>query len=146
MRVTETLTFEAYSLDARFESKKPFRMGSLKQSCGDNIYFRGAPNGEWCQRDSFHSQESGQTHVKHMNRDTGVNRVLISTDFVYFGGEGPKIPDVLHDQDGRRLCKRGIGRMCFDDPQLIRDLEDWVRGFGVNGFQGPPYEWISLRG
>ena len=40
MRVTEVITFDEYSEDPRFEPKKPYRRGSRKQSCGDNIYFR----------------------------------------------------------------------------------------------------------
>lgn len=146
MRVTETTTFDDYATDARFEAKKAFRMGSRKQSCGDNIYFRETPDGDWCQRDSFHSQEDGQIHSQHVTRDTSVNRILISNDFIYFGGTGPAFPDDLHGRDGRALCKHGIGRSCFDDSQLIKRLEQWIRGFEVSGYQGPPQEWISLRG
>lgn len=146
MRVTETMTFDDYATDPRFEVKKPFRMGSRKQSCGDNIYFRSTPNGDWSQRDSFHSRVDGQVNPQHVARDTGVNRVLISSDFIYFGGTGPAFPSELQDRDGRLLCKRGIGRSCFDDPELVEGLERWVRGFGVSGYQGPPQEWISLRG
>jgi len=145
MRVTEAVPFDVYATDPRFESKKPFRQGSRKQSCGDNIYFRENIDGEWQQRDSFHSQENGQLHRRHVNRDTGVNRVLISNDFVYFGGEGPKFPENLQDRTGRRICKSGIGVTRFDDPKLIRDLEHWVRDLGVSGYQGLPQEWISLR-
>ena len=146
MKVTETMTFDDYSKDVRFEAKKPFRRGSRKQSCGDNIYFRNTPKSRWGQRDSFHSTENGQLHLQHVTRDTGVNRVLVSNDFFYFGGTGPAFPDVLHDGDGRLLCKRGIGRSRFDDPQLVEDLGRWLRGLGVRGYQGPPHEWISLRG
>ena len=39
MQVTETMTFDEFGADPRFESKKPYRNGSRKQSCGDNIYF-----------------------------------------------------------------------------------------------------------
>jgi hypothetical protein len=144
--VTEVMTFDDYATDARFQAKKPLRMGSRKQSCGDNIYFRETVNGDWRQRDSFHSHENGQPHPRHVARDTGTNRVLISNDFVYFGGEGPTFPGDLNDQNGRPLCKSGIGRSCFDDPQLVKGLEHWLRGFEVSGYQGPPQEWISLRG
>lgn len=34
MRITESMTFDEYSRDPRFESKKPYRNGSRKQSCG----------------------------------------------------------------------------------------------------------------
>ena len=43
MRVTETTTFDGYAKDARFEAKTPFRLGSRKQNCGDNIYFETRP-------------------------------------------------------------------------------------------------------
>lgn len=145
MRVTEVMTIDDYGLDPRFECKKPYRNGSRKQSCGDNIYYRDDGAVTWYQRDSFHSQADGTTHLGHVARDTGVNRVLISNDFVYFGGEGPKIPPDMKDQYGRSLCKTGIGRTTFDDSQLIMKLEQWVRDFGVSGYQGAPFEWLTLR-
>jgi hypothetical protein len=146
MRVTETATFDEYSADPRFAAKKPFRRGSRKQSCGDNIYFRKAPGAPWCQLDSFHSKATGQMHEGHVNKDTGVGRVLISDDFIYFGGTGPSFPASLRSGDGRHLCKSGIGRTCFDDPGLVHSLEEWIRSFKLSGYQGPPQEWISLRG
>jgi hypothetical protein len=145
MRVTETMTFDDYSRDARFEAKRPFRRGSRKQSCGDNIYFRDTSKSDWRQRDSFHSTGDGQRHPQHVARDTGVNRVLISDDYIYFGGTGPAFSNELRDENGRPLCKHGIGRSCFDDLQLITDLERWIRSLDVRGYQGPPQEWISLR-
>ncbi|WP_454766111.1 Nmad2 family putative nucleotide modification protein [Cupriavidus campinensis] len=145
MRVTEVMTFDAYAIDRRFVAKKPFRYGSRKQSCGDNIYFRAGPDGVWQQRDSFHSLADGSRNHRHVTRDTRVNRVLIGADFVYFGGRGPKFPPELQDMHGRPLCKTGIGRSCFDDPQLLERLDRWVRSFGVSGYQEPPHEWITLR-
>ncbi|BBP71389.1 hypothetical protein PHLH6_33930 [Pseudomonas sp. Seg1] len=145
MRVTEAMTFDEYCLDPRFESKKPFRNGSRKQSCGDNIYFRAAVGTDWQQRDSFHSLPDGSVNPDHVARDSGVNRVLISEDFVYFGGSGPEFPNNLKDQQGRELCKQGIGLTTFDDVQLIANLEKWVRSFGVHGYQGAPFEWLTIR-
>lgn len=145
MRVTEAMSFDEYCLDPRFESKKPFRNGSRKQSCGDNIYFRAAAGADWQQRDSFHSLPDGSVNPDHVARDSGVNRVLISEDFVYFGGDGPEFPDNLKDQQGRDLCKQGIGLTTFDDVQLISSLEKWVRSFGVHGYQGAPFEWLTIR-
>lgn len=146
MRVGEILTFSQYDGDPRFERKKPYRRGSRKQSCGDNIYYRGAAGQRWLQRDSFHSNADGSRHEKHVGIDTSVDRVLISQDFVYFGGEGPAFPDLLQDDKGRPICKSGIGHSRFDAPTLIAAFEDWVCGLGVRGFQGAPFEWISLRG
>jgi len=145
MRVTDTLTFDEYDADPRFGPKKPFRNGSRKQSCGDNIYFRNGPEAPWQQRDSFHSLPDGSLNPDHVCRDTGVNRVLISDDFVYFGGEGPKFPEDLKDQQGRLLCKKGIGLTTFDDPILVAGLEQWIRSLGATGYQGAPFEWLTFR-
>lgn len=143
MQVTEALTFEAFDADERFSKKKPFRRGSRKQSCGDNIYFRDPVTGAWGQRDSFHSQDDGTLNEEHVRRDTRVNRVLVSDRYVYFGGEGPLLPKKLQARDGRALTKAGIGESRFDDPALVADLAAWIAGLGVTGYQGRPFEWIS---
>lgn len=145
MRVTEVMTFDRYSEDPRFVSKKPYRYGSRKQSCGDNIYFRDNPEADWQQRDSFHSLFDGTLNPEHVARDTGVNRVLISNDFVYFGGDGPAFPEDLKDHQGRALCKSGIGLTTFDDEQLIANFERWIRWLNVRGYQCAPFEWLTLR-
>jgi len=146
MQVAETLRFEDYDADPRFTAKRPFRQGSRKQSCGDNIYFRDAETGEWRQRDSFHSRADGSSNPDHVRRDTGVNRVLVSERFVYFGGEGPIVPSGLVDLQGRPVVKKGIGRSRFDDPALIASFETWIASLGVVGYQGRPQEWIALAG
>ncbi len=145
MRVTETLTFDEYALDARFFKKIPYRRGSRKQSCGDNIYSRSSPLSAWQQRDSFHSLADGGEDIDHTNIDTAVNRILISEDYVYFGGMGPLIPDRLRDINGRPLCKAGIGHSKFDDAELIGLFTSWLRGLQQTGFQGAPHEWLTLR-
>lgn len=146
MRVTEVLTFDMYAEDRRFLSKIPFRNGSRKQSCGDNIYFRTDQRSVWQQRDSFHTHDDGAINPDHVHRDTGADSVLVSDDFVYFGGDGPRFPDELHDHEGHSLCKSGIGNSRFDDPKLIGEFVGWVRSLGVSGYQGPPFEWMTLRG
>lgn len=146
MRVTETLTWDQYGADPRFERKKPFRRGSRKQTCGDNIYHRGAPGSPWQQRDSFHSLGDGNSDAKHVEIDTRVDRVLVSSDYIYLGGEGPLIPDQLRDTNGRPLSKKGMGHAKFEDPQLVADFVSWIRSLGASGFQGPPQEWLALRG
>jgi len=145
MRVTEALTFDDYSADPRFQKKKPYRRGSRKQSCGDNIYFRANAHSPWQQRDSFHSRNDGTLSADHVARDTGVDRVLVSDRFVYFGGEGPTIPNDLADERGRSLVKQGIGLARFDDANLVDRLDDWVSSLGDLGFRGVPHEWLSLR-
>lgn len=145
MQVTETKAFEEYDADPRFQAKKPYRRGSRKQSCGDNIYYRDATGKQWLQRDSFHSNADGSRRADHVARDTGVNRVLVSNRFVYFGGTGPRIPKELIAADGRSLSKQGIGYIVFDDEAFIADVEGWLASLGNQGYQGAPFEWISLR-
>lgn len=144
MRVEEALTWDQYSADPRFGKKRPFRRGSRKQTCGDNIYFRATPDAPWQQRDSFHSRADGGADPNHIARDTGVDRVLVSQEFVYVGGQGPVLPD-LRDAQGRSLCKHGIGHSKFEDPELIGAFVAWVKEIGKSGFSGIPFEWLTLR-
>lgn len=146
MRVTEALDFRAYGADPRFTRKIPYRRGSRKQSCGDNIYFRNAADTEWLQRDSFHSGKDGSLHSRHLDIDTEVDRVLISDDYVYFGGYGPAIPEYLRDYHGLDVCKSGRGFSVFRDPDLIAQFAHWIRSLGVSGYQTAPFEWRMLRG
>ena len=92
MRVTETLTFDEYWLDPRFEIKKPIRNGSRVMMLGDNIYHRQNENAEWEQEDSHHSRPDGMPDISNIATDTQTNRVLISDSFTYFGTSAPLIP------------------------------------------------------
>ncbi|CAM5209446.1 hypothetical protein CDEF62S_00551 [Castellaniella defragrans] len=147
MRVTEALTFQAYSVDPRFSRKIPYRRGSRKQSCGDNIYFRNPEDTTgWLQRDSFHSNKGGSLHPKHLSIDTSVDRVLVSEDYIYLGGYGPEIPGYLRNYHGSNVCKSGIGYSVFHDPELIIEFVHWIRSIGISGYQSAPFEWRMLRG
>jgi hypothetical protein len=145
MRVSEALSFDEYDADPRFIRKRPYRTGSRRQSCGDNIYFRNALPGPWSQRDSFHSLPDGSVNPKHVGRDTSVNRVLISNDFIYFGGTGPRVPTILKDERGRHIVHARVGQSRFDDDLLTKEFERWIRSLGEMGYRGPPYEWLTLR-
>ncbi|MGE0672844.1 MAG: hypothetical protein AB7O64_07300 [Methylibium sp.] len=146
MRVTGALSFREYANDPRFRQKIPYRRGSRKQSCGDNIYYHNAADTEWLQRDSFHSNSDGSINPDHVARDTGVDRVLISDDFVYFGGYGPEFPDSLRDFHGLDVCKSGIGVTSFAEPELIAQFVHWIRSLNVTGYISAPFEWRMLRG
>ena len=146
MQVTEAMTFASYNSDVRFERKKPFRNGSRKQSCGDNIYFKANGSNAWSQRDSFHSNSDGTKHGEHVRIDTAVDRVLISDDFVYFGSAGPEIPGEIVNSAGQHICKKGIGRSCFREDRVLNDFVAWIRALGARGYQDAPFEWVTLRG
>jgi hypothetical protein len=92
MRVTETLSFDEYWLDPRFEVKKPRRNGSRVMMLGDNIYHRPDVNAGWEQEDSHHSRPDGSPDASNIATDTQANRVLVSEHFTYFGASAPSIP------------------------------------------------------
>lgn len=139
MRVREALTFAEYWNDPRFIRKKPNLFGSYRMACGDNIY-RPTEGGGWKQLNSYHSNEDGTPFQKHINRDTSVDRVLISDDFVYFGAEGPEMPDNLKNAG---LLLSGRGRKKIENPTAISQFETWLEGLGVRGYQGRPFDMLD---
>jgi hypothetical protein len=100
MRVTETLTFDEYWLDPRFEVKKPLRNGSRVMMLGDNIYHRQNASVGWRQEDSHHSRPDGSPDASNIATDTQTNRVLVSEHFTYFGASAPSIPVNVQDAIG----------------------------------------------
>lgn len=147
MRVTEVLPTTCYWHDKRFEKKKPDLFLSWKSASGDNIY-EPVKLSQWKQLDSYHSHRDGSRNNDHVERDTNVEKILVSEDFVYFGGEGPKLPDRFINKkfDNRRtiLCEGRADRR-IRDSEVIADFENWFRSLGVTGVQGKPHDWIRRR-
>ena len=137
MRVTETMSFNGYWHDDRFQCKKPNLAGSRKQAFGDNIY-HGDGNGGWLQANSHHSYADGHPNQNNTRRDTGVDRILLSDDFLYFGRCGPEIPEQID------ICKNGPGHRCrFSDP-VVKALCDWLCSLEA-GFHAPPGDWANMH-
>lgn len=138
MRVHETLTFAEYWSDPRFEKKKPSLYGSYRMACGDNIY-RPIEGGGWKQRNSYHSNHDGSQRKDHTDKDTKVDRVLISNHFVYFGAEGPPIPEALKKAN---LVHSGIGEHSLTNIPVITAFEAWLNEIGLEGYQGRPFDMV----
>jgi len=138
MLVRETLTFNQYWCDPRFRSKKPNLQGSKKQAFGDNIYFKDPKTNEWHQENSHHSLADGSPNCANIEHDTTADRVLISDDFVYWGGSGPAIPPSLCDE----LCKSGPGHKskCFSE-EFKANVVAWLRSQDAWGYVAPPCDW-----
>jgi hypothetical protein len=142
MRVTEAMTFEQYWNDPRFQQKKPNLRGSKKQAFGDNIYSRDTTGRRWCQANSHHSLADGRPNPSNVATDTGTNRVLLSDDFVYWGGVGPELPrrflnyGLYHES----VCA-GRGHKNNFPIQLVEDLIAWIRSLHETGFCGEPLDW-----
>ena len=140
MRVDEEpLSFKKYWEDPRFLKKRPNLYGSYRMACGDNIYSPSPDGNGWEQLNSYHSRNDGSPFQEHIKRDTSVDRVLVSKDFIYFGAEGPQIPEPLQDA---RIVLKGIGRHKITDGATITDFETWLTELAVTGYQGRPFDMI----
>jgi hypothetical protein len=142
MRVIEVCTFDEYWADPRFACKRPQLRGSLKQAYGDNIYHRG-PDGAWRQADSHHSLENGAPNPRNVAHDTGVDRVLLSQRFVYYGERALLIPEEFRSfgEDRKDVCLRRRGHAVITGP--LRDhFVAWLEGVHENwGVVGLPSEF-----
>ena len=113
-RVEETLSYDEYYRDERFQDKKPEHDPN-----GDNIYYL---------KDGVLTQDEGANHHKsrnHRERDLKTDRVLISETFWYFGNSGVAVPErlrheVIHKykQDSRRLYSKS-------ESTSLQDLVEW---------------------
>lgn len=86
MQIAETLTFDEYWSDHRFEVKKPEQSEDYRRICGDNVYRWDDHTRSWIQLPCFHCEDDD------VARDTGTNRVLIASKYVYFGSSAIEMP------------------------------------------------------
>jgi hypothetical protein len=140
MRVSEKLSFAEYWRDPRFRRKRPNLRGSTRDAYGDNIY-EPAADGSYIQHDSHHSLPCGVTNVFNRTKDTGTDAVLISDDFVYFGGVGPAIPDDLRNYLGYDLCATTQGHLSRFPPGFVELVDGWFTAFPERGVRGLPADW-----
>lgn len=146
MRVNDVVEFEDYWHEARFRIKRPdMRVGGEK-AAGDNIYHRG-PTGEWQQEWSLHSLRNGEQDWKLTRTDTGGEMVLIGEDFIYWGGDGPPLPDNLQGLIVGRGYKSTANHEYIPDfIQWSEDQKD--RGClcqPTNGLRAPSNEGTGRR-
>ena len=91
MRVTRLLTFNQYWRDPEYKNKKP-QHASESQVCFRRQYL--SARQRWSMdTDGFPPQQTRRTeNDANIQHDTSVDRVLVSTDYRYWGRAGPKIP------------------------------------------------------
>ena len=143
MRVTEVLNFDQYWSDARFQKKKPNLRGSKKQAFGDNIYHRDATTHRWRQLNSHHSFPNGMPNPANVTVDTGTNRILVSSDFTYWGGMGPVLPKHFRDYgpSHETVCA-GRGHRNHFPTEVVEELIAWIRSLDQSGYSGEPLDWV----
>jgi len=140
MKITTITTFSEYWTDPAFRTKKPFMSGSLKLAFGDNIYFKASPEEEYQQVYSFHSNRDGSTHADNFHDDVGItDRIMLSNEFIYFGGDGPSIPNELD-----RFVHKYRNHRRFADEDATPAIR-WLSGLGDFGVRGEPTEWKYVR-
>ena len=138
MKVVETMTFDAYWADPRFQHKKPDLRASKKLAFGDNIYH--SVNGGWSQENSHHSFADGTPNERNIRNDTRVDRVLVATEFAYWGGSGPRILQNLRNCQGHDLCI-GRGYKKHFPPDMEAEFVAWFSSLQACGYQGRPLDW-----
>ena len=144
MCVTETLSFNDYWSDPRFQCKRPNLRGSKKQAFGDNIYHPESGSAPWIQEDSHHTFSDGTTNFRNVPTDTKSDRVLLSRNFIYWGGDGPKLPNKFTDGSEIDIRARRGYKNRFPN-EIILAFVDWIRDFGDVGFIGEPLDWQQSR-
>lgn len=148
MRVTRRpITFEDYWNDPTFAAKKPdWTSDSSEFCCGDNIYrplSKGATDpDDFQQLASRHSNFDGTECREKKELDLGGKRVLVSTDFVYYGAKAILLPVQFHilivGRGHKRFPHRGE-RRCQEE-EMIADFDVFFRGL-PRGIQGLPTDW-----
>jgi Nucleotide modification associated domain 2 len=138
MEVTEILPFDDYWNDERFRVKRPNLDGSLKWGFGDNIYHRGTSD-QWLMVNSHHSLYDGTANPLNIEIDTKSERVLVSTNFTYWGGQGPPMPAQFED-----LVCQGRNHRCNFPQDLVNGFIEWLK-LQERGYLGRPLEWIEGR-
>ena len=111
----------------------------MKQAFGDNIYFKDS-EGIWQQQNSHHSYGDGSPNQFNIAHDTSADRILISSNFAYWGSAGPRIPHQFRNYSGFDL-RAGRGHKCRFPKMLIEDFVSWFQSLKVAGYLDAPAEW-----
>ena len=128
MQVSQILGFDEYWADPRYAARRPRRHSPrIVDRTGDNIYEPTA--GGYKQWPSFHSQDDGSEDLGHKARDTGVDRILVSERFTYWGGSGPRLPEHLS------FLQIGIGHRVNFSAEQVAEVGGWFaeQPYGVLG-------------
>ncbi|WP_342766974.1 hypothetical protein [Alysiella crassa] len=113
--ISEVVTTEEYSINPRFEVKKP-KDTNAKTRRGDNIYYK--INNEWKQlENNFHGEYEFES-------DLSSERILICDDFWYFGNQAPLIP-----QEFLGIIKEKQGIKYTDDKVVVNNFIAWLKTF-----------------
>ena len=137
MCVSEAMSFNEYWKDPRFRRKRPNMNLSKKRACGDNIYRLDPDGNQFVQVPSYHGCPDGTTDLDKLAHDTKVDRVLISKDYIFLGGDGPPVPE-FH---GISVCHTTQKHKSNFPDEVVREFISWIRGFKERGYRGEPLDF-----
>lgn len=139
MKVAETLTYDEYWDDPRFQDKKPDLQSSKKRAFGDNIYHHNKDG--WWQSDSHHSFADGTPNHSNIQNDTKRDRILVATEYAYWGKSGPKFPKNLRNYLGCDICAvRGYKRNF--PTGMETEFVAWFLSLNAQGYIDRPLDWV----
>lgn len=87
-------------------------------------------------------EEFRRRYPEHFNphpdtrRQVTTNRVLVSDDFIYWGGDGPLLPGEF----SVLIKRKGPGHLCNFPPDVVQAFVGWFEGQSVRGLQGTPFD------
>lgn len=134
--VEDRLNFAAYWADRRFRRKRANLTASTIERYGDNIYKPDGGGGFVQQPSRHYDNKNGRERPRMKERDLAGDAVLVGRRFVYFGGEGPKLP---HRLEFLRVGRAHRSR--FDDEQVAA-VRAWFDGLEL-GVHGRPARWTD---
>jgi hypothetical protein len=84
----------------------------------------------------------GSANESNVAADTKADRVLISNDFVYWGGVGPRLAQRFLDYGTEHLtlCVGRNHKSNFP-PELVEEFVAWIRSLNEKGYVGEPLDW-----
>ena len=141
MKVDVALTFDQYWNDPRFKPKRPQIPGPKMRMVGDRTYRHEGECANWRFDTSMHYVASApQKDGGHVERDTKVNRVLLSEHYTYWGKSGPAVPDYLLP-----LFPVRRGQKCNHDKVLLSQLHTLIGLNQPKSLVGDPGDWDNRR-
>ena len=136
MKVNESMTFDEYWEDNRFVLKRPVYNKGFMHMYGDNIYHHS--NNAWMQERSHHSNADGSINYINLKRDTNTNRVLISTDYYYFGNNAFPVPHKFSS-----IIHKGRNHGVLTNEKIIEEFINYIRTNYDDKINGVPFSRIT---
>ncbi|MCB0357317.1 MAG: hypothetical protein KDD40_09935, partial [Bdellovibrionales bacterium] len=134
MKVTEIMTLQEYDLFSQRQcpDKLPQRPAkTYEQFVGDSIYEFIEGVDDPILRDSVHDDSNFAT-------DMQAEKVLLSTEFVYWGSEAPELPENLW-----KIIKKGKGQQVDKNKNYIKDFLNFMQDFELHTIVAPPCNKIE---